>query len=97
MSNKMSSMKLKSWIKAEHGRAMALARFIDVPQSFVSKMCSGEKAIPAQHCKAIEAFSEGEVTCIDMRPDDWHKYWPELAPAQSHQAQPATHDVANGV
>lgn len=52
-------------------------------------MCSGEKPIPADHCKAIEKFSGGEVTCIEMRPDDWHKYWPELAAAQSQQAPPA--------
>ena len=42
-------------------------------------MCSGEKAIPAEHCKAIEEFSEGQVSCREMRPTDWHKYWPELA------------------
>jgi DNA-binding transcriptional regulator YdaS (Cro superfamily) len=42
-------------------------------------MVNGEKAIPAEHCKAIEAFSDGVVTCQEMRPTDWHKYWPELA------------------
>jgi DNA-binding transcriptional regulator YdaS (Cro superfamily) len=72
-------MKFKTWVESEHGRAMALSRLIDVPPSFVSKMVSGEKAIPAQHCKAIEAFSDGQVTCQEMRPNDWHKYWPELA------------------
>ena len=82
----MSPMKLKSWIEQERGRAMSLARFIDVPPSFVSKMVSGEKSIPAEHCKAIEAFSAGAVTCQEMRPTDWHKYWPELAT----QSQPTT-------
>lgn len=42
-------------------------------------MASGEKAIPAEHCKTIESLSGGEVTCPEMRPLDWHKYWPELA------------------
>ena len=65
---------------------MALSKFIDVPPSFVSKICSGEKSIPAEHCKAIEAFSDGAVTCQEMRPTDWHKYWPELAT----QTQPTT-------
>lgn len=76
---------------------MALSRFIDVPPSFVSKMVSGEKAIPAEHCKAIESFTGGEVTCQDMRPNDWHKYWPELADAPANQAQAATETVAGGV
>lgn len=49
-------------------------------------MCSGEKAIPAEHCKAIEKFSEGQVSCMEMRPDDWHKYWPELANATDQSA-----------
>jgi len=74
-----AGMKLKNWIEAERGRAMALAKAIDVSQAFVSKIVNGEKAIPAEHCKAIEALSAGAVTCQEMRPIDWHKYWPELA------------------
>jgi DNA-binding transcriptional regulator YdaS (Cro superfamily) len=42
-------------------------------------MANGEKAIPAEHCKAIFRFTEGQVTLQEMRPNDWHKYWPELA------------------
>jgi len=76
---------------------MALSRLIDVPPSFVSKMVSGEKAIPAEHCKTIEAFTGGEVTCQEMRPNDWQKYWPELAGAPANQAQAATEAVAVGV
>ncbi len=56
---------------------MALARAIDVPPSFVSKMLSGEKTIPAEHCQAIYRFTNGAVTIPEMR-DDWRKYWPEL-------------------
>ena len=74
-----AAMNLKNWIEAERGRAMALAKAIDVSQAFVSNMVNGEKSIPAEHCKAIEAFSDGAVTCQEMRPTDWHKYWPELA------------------
>lgn len=81
----MAAMKLKSWAESERGRAMALAKAIDVPPSFVSKMLSGEKAIPAEHCRAIEAFTGGEVTLQEMRPMDWHKYWPELAPQPTGQ------------
>jgi DNA-binding transcriptional regulator YdaS (Cro superfamily) len=69
-------MNLKSWAEQERGRAMALAKCICVPPSFVSKMLSGEKAIPAEHCKAIHAFTGGEVTLQELRPDDWQKFWP---------------------
>jgi DNA-binding transcriptional regulator YdaS (Cro superfamily) len=91
-------MNLKSWVELERGRATALAKAIDVPQSFVSKMVSGEKAIPAEHCKAIARISEGQVTCQEMRPDDWHKYWPELADVQlSAPALVANQSAGQGV
>ena len=76
---------------------MALAKAIEVPPSFVSKMVNGEKTIPAEHCKAIEKFTGGAVTCQEMRPHDWHKYWPELAQAPANAAQAATETVADGV
>ena len=92
----MSGMNLKSWAESERGRAMALAKAIDVPPSFVSKMLSGEKAIPAEHCQAIFKFTNGDVTIPEMR-SDWQKYWPELAPPSATIAQPATENVAQGV
>jgi len=76
---------------------MALAKFIGVPPSFVSKMCSGEKSIPAEHCKTIERFSAGQVSCQEMRPDDWDKYWPELAPSPNQTALAAVEAVVQGV
>lgn len=88
-------MDLKSWLAEKHGRAMALSRFIDVPPSFVSKMASGEKSIPAEHCRAIVEFTEGLVTVQEMRAD-WYKYWPELAQAPANTARVATETVANG-
>jgi len=60
-------------------------------------MCSGEKFIPAEHCKSIEQFSAGQVPCQEMRPADWQKYWPELAVAPAVPAQAATETVAQGV
>lgn len=86
-------MNFKSWVGAERGRAIKVARAIDVPASFVSKMASGGKAIPAEHCKAIESLTGGEVTCREMRPLDWHKYWPELtAQAQKPAEQGVIHE-----
>lgn len=81
-------MKFNEWAK-QRGRSMAIARLLDVTQPVVSDWVKGKKSIPAHHCKAIEKFSGGEVTCIEMRPDDWHKYWPELAAPQPHQAPTA--------
>ena len=52
---------------------------------------------PAEHVRELCAMSNGEVTVQDLRPDDWRKYWPELAPARTAIAQPATENVAQGV
>lgn len=74
---------------------MALARFIDVPPSFISKMVNGEKATPAEHCRAIEQFTGGAVTCQELRPDDWRKYWPERD-TECPTTQPGELEAATG-
>lgn len=92
----MAPMNLKSWVEFERGRAMALAKAIDVPPSFVSKMISGEKAIPAEHCQAIFRYTDEQVTIPEMRPLDWHRYWPELAQSPSTTQQPAAQAAGQG-
>ena len=93
--NTIAPMDLKSWLAEKHGRAISLSRFIDVPPSFVSKMASGEKAIPAEHCRAIVDFTEGQVTVQEMRAD-WYKYWPELASRPANTEQAVINNVAQG-
>jgi DNA-binding transcriptional regulator YdaS (Cro superfamily) len=41
----------------------------------------------AAYCVAIEAATDGQVTRRDLRPDDWHDIWPELA-GPTHTAAP---------
>lgn len=47
------------------------------------------------HCVSIERATDGAVTRRDLRPDDWHLIWPELAEAATApvrgEAQGATH------
>ena len=75
-------MNLCDYLKqASRGSGTALAAQIGVAQPTVSEWSTGKKAIPAEHCKAIERLTGGLVTCQEMRPADWHKYWPELASA----------------
>ena len=92
-----ASMKFKDWVNIQRGRSLAVARHLGVTQPVVSDWVSEKKAIPALHCRAILDFSAGAVTCQEMRPTDWHKYWPELAQVPANQAQPATESVAQGV
>lgn len=89
-------MNFKDWVNSQRGRSIAVAKTLGITQPVVSDWVTGKKAIPAEHCKAIEAFTVGEVTCQEMRPNDWHKYWPELSNALANQAQAATETVAAG-
>lgn len=38
------------------------------------------------YCVAIERETRGHVTRQDLRPDDWHLIWPELAQAEQGAA-----------
>lgn len=77
---------LNDWLRAERGRAAALARQLGISQAFMSDMASGEKPIPLQHMPAIERFTGGAVTRQQMRPADWADIWPELATKRNKEA-----------
>jgi len=87
--DKLPAMKLSHWLKEKYGRGQALATAIGVPQSFVVKMASGEKQVPAERCVPIERATAGAVTRKDLRPDDWQDIWPELATPQPTTTEPA--------
>jgi DNA-binding transcriptional regulator YdaS (Cro superfamily) len=61
------------------GGVVALSKAIGVTQGTVSNWRMREvRAIPADHCASIELATVGAVKRWDLRPDDWHRIWPEL-------------------
>lgn len=49
------------------------------------------RGVPIQWCAAVEQATKGAVRRWDLRPDDWHRIWPELvgsegSPAAAEQA-----------
>lgn len=45
--------------------------------------------IPSEHCSTLELWlkdTKDPLTRIDMRPDDWHKWWPELEQQDSKES-----------
>lgn len=51
-----------------------------------------------ENCVAIERVTGGLVSRRDLRPDDWHRIWPELAEsAQPHHAARQLDAVAGDV
>lgn len=37
------------------------------------------RGVPVERCVQIEQATRGAVMRWDLRPDDWHRIWPELA------------------
>ncbi|WP_218243223.1 transcriptional regulator [Comamonas fluminis] len=85
-------MKLSEYLnQLGRGGKSAFAKAIGAYAPDLSDWSAGKRPIPARYCPAIETHSNGAVTRIECRPDDWQTYWPELA-------QPSTpaQEVANG-
>lgn len=60
---------------------------LGVTPEFVSQLKRRIRPIPLDRCVSIEQATDGEVSRKDLRPDDWHLIWPELAgPKQGRRA-----------
>lgn len=74
------AMKLSAYLDSlGRGSKAKLAAQIGGHASDLSDWISGSRAVPIHHCSPIEAATGGAVTRRDLRPDDWHLIWPELA------------------
>lgn len=47
--------------------------------AYLRNVIYGQRKAGDKLCVAIERESGGHVTRRDLRPDDWHLIWPELA------------------
>lgn len=73
-------MNLKEYFtNKERGEHSRLANDIGISLSHLSQMIVGSTAISNIRCVQIEQATNGQVTRKDLRPDDWHLIWPELA------------------
>lgn len=74
----MRTMKLKEYLNNIES-ASSLSRRINVPNVSISNWANGKRPIPIKWMTIIESETKGQVSRKDMRPDDWHEIWPELA------------------
>lgn len=56
-----------------------MARSLEITPPTVNQWVKGIRPISAEQCVAIERITSGAVTRKDLRPNDWHLIWPELA------------------
>lgn len=74
-------MDLSSYLE-QRGAASDLAERLGVPPVSVFHWSRKQRPIPIVRCVQIEKLTNGAVTRKDLRPDDWHEIWPELAKKQ---------------
>ena len=60
------------------GSQAALAEAIGVKQPTISEWARGDRPVPIERCVDIERATARAVMRWDLRPDDWHRIWPEL-------------------
>ena len=51
------------------GGASRLAEILRVTPGAVSQWANGTRPVPPTRCRAIEAATDGRVTCEELRPD----------------------------
>ncbi|HHQ6553258.1 TPA: transcriptional regulator [Serratia fonticola] len=74
-------MKLKDYTsKKGRGSAKKLAEKLGISTSYLSQMAAGTASISPERSIAIETATGGEVTRIDLRPEDWMRIWPDYLP-----------------
>jgi len=73
-------MKLAQYLAAERGRCARLARTIGIAPAYLWQMAHGRRPVPPDVAPSIEAASNHAVRRWDLRPEDWHRIWPDLQP-----------------
>lgn len=84
-------MDLKNYLIESDTKKAEFARAINVSAALLHQWIKGIRPVASQHCPAIEKQTGGKVTRKELRPDDWHKIWPELVntPAPRRATDPA--------
>lgn len=94
-------MDLKTYCEQERGRQATLAAAIKVPPVSISNWAGRKRPVPLPHVLPIERATQGRVTRRELRPEDWHVYWPaenggEPMPAISAPAVCAGEPINSG-
>lgn len=58
------------------------------PATLYQAMTSKGAGFSPEKCVRIERDSDGELRRWDLRPNDWHRIWPELIGAEGAPAVP---------
>lgn len=87
-------MTLNEFLSGGGRSNIELARAIGVPPALISQWRNGARPVPVGRCTPIEQATNGAVRRWHLRPDDWHRIWPELIGAEGAPAVPNGERVA---
>ena len=80
MSNKTTFADAVPDVLKHFGTHLAVAKTLGYSDlRNVSAWMKGERPFPPEHCVTLEKESEKALTRQRLRPEDWERYWPELA------------------
>lgn len=74
-------MNLKDYLSTPTVNRSEFARAVGVSPAVAYQWETNRRPVPVERCFAVERATKGVVTRRDLRPDDWHLIWPELATA----------------
>ena len=83
-------MTLIEYLAQERGRMQRVSVRAGLSPAFMSQIANGVRPAPAERAAAIESACDGAVRRWHLRPDDWHRIWPELIGAEGAPPVPAT-------
>ena len=63
-----------------------VAEELGVAAAYLSQIANGVRPCPAERVVEIERACSHEVRRWELRPDDWHRIWPELIGAEGAPA-----------
>ena len=82
-------MNLSTYLAGDRGKQAELCRKTGAHAPDLSRWAKGERPVPIERCVDIEKATSGAVRRWDLRPDDWHRIWPELIGAEGAPDVPA--------
>lgn len=78
----------------EAGGPTRVAEALGVSAQAVCFWRDGKRRFPVEYCTPLEALCGAAVRRWDLRPDDWHRIWPELIGTDGAPPVPAAQEAA---
>lgn len=72
-------MDLETFLQRSEVKGTEFAERIGMSPNYLYHIAKGRRAFPLGYVKRAVGASGGLLTERDLRPDDWHHIWPELA------------------